>query len=154
MADQEKQSERPARKILVINHTGSVYRIPIQAEQGKGMAARIVPIANVVLLPGANAVSEDLLELIGEYPTVKALFKPKGKALEVVDAKIDASTLAGFKGEEDAIDLVGKTVDASLLKEWARTEKRKKVVEAIEEQLSAIDPRNDKAAKEAAEGAA
>jgi hypothetical protein len=153
MAEQ-KAEQAQGKKILVINHTGTVYRIPINTKEGKGMGERISAVAHVVLLPGANAVAEDLLELIVEYPTVQSLFKPKGKALEVIDAKIDATTLAGFKDEADTIDLVDKTVDADLLKSWQRTEKRKKVLDAIEEQLAAIDPRNDKAAKDAAEGSA
>jgi hypothetical protein len=151
MAD-PKADAAPAPKILVINHTGSVYRIPIQAS-GKKPTDRPVALAYVVLLPGVNAVDADEWDLVKDAGVMPALLKLKGRGgFELGDSRLDLSSLAGIKDEEEAIALVEETVGADLLKSWQRTEKRKAVLDAIEEQLAAIDPRNDKAASDAAEG--
>jgi hypothetical protein len=142
----------PAPKILVINHTSSVYRIPIQTS-GKKPTDRPVVVAHVVLLPGVNAVDADEWDLAKDAGVMPALLKLKGRGgFEVGDTRVDLTSLAGIKDEEEAIALVKETVGADLLKSWQRTEKRKKVLDAIEDQIDAIDPRNDKAASDAAEG--
>lgn len=143
---QPKPAQAPAakRKVLVVNNTDSTYRIPIMDSTG-GKDPRPTTAAVIVLLPGANAVDPDEWELVEDYPIVKIMCR-KGQrgGFEVGDPRIDVRTLNSFKDEDEAKELIGATVDGSLLRDWLRADKRPAIVEAIEEQLEKIDPRRDR----------
>lgn len=137
-------AESSGRKLLVINHSQSIYRIPIQ-EPGKDPEKDRPKVHDhLVLLPGANAVDPDYWDLVKDLETVKILTRKKTRGgFEVGDPRIDVSNLGSIGSEDEAKDLVDETVDVDLLKAWRRTEKRPILVKAIEEQLEKIDPHKD-----------
>lgn len=155
MAEQNGSSDAPPaqasaakRRILVINHTDQVYRIPIM-DPGRGKDRRPSVEATVVLLPGANAVDPDAMEVIAEYPIVKVLMQKKHRGgFEVGDPDVDVRTLSSFKDIDEAKEIVDATVDLDLLKSWMRTERREEILKAIEAQLEKIDPRRDPATED------
>lgn len=138
------QASAPRRKILVVNHTEQVYRIPIM-DPGLGKDPRPTTAATITLLPGANAVDPDEWEMVEDYPIVALLRKKKQRGgFEVGDPKLDVRTLAGFKDIDEAKELIDATVDGDLLKTWLRSEKRPDLVAALEAQMEKIDPRRDR----------
>lgn len=145
-------AESGGRKLLVINHTTSIYRIPIQ-EAGKNPEKDRPKVHDhLVLLPGANAVDPDYWDLVKELDSIKALCKKKTRGgFEVGDPRVDVSNLSSFEDEDEAKALIDETVDVDLLKSWKRSEKRQVLAKAIEEQLEKINPRNDEGAGEGEE---
>lgn len=86
------------------------------------------------LLPGLNDnVPADVWDAFKGTPAIASLLKDK--ALQVLDA-----TPFPKLPEEEAIALVGETVDRAQLAKWAQEEKRAAVREAIGAQLKAITP--------------
>lgn len=136
-------SAKAPKKILVINHTDSPYRLPIM-DPGQGKEPRPSVESTVTLLPGANAVDPDAWDIVREYPIAKALIKKKHRGgFEVGDPRVDVRNLDSFRDEEEALELIDMTVDPDLLKGWLRSEKRPALLTALEEQMAKIDPRRD-----------
>ena len=89
------------------------------------------------LLPGVNEVDEEAWKKALAVPAVRALVK-EGKLKPEPGKRADATALEDV---DDALSLIAKTVDRSLLEAWARREKRPQVRDAIEAQLKAIQPK-------------
>lgn len=137
-------AESGGRKLLVINHSNSPIRIPIQEPGKDAEKDRPKVHDHITLLPGANAVDPDYWDLVKDIDTIKILCRKKTRGgLEVGDSRIDVSNLGSIGDEDEAKELVDETVDADLLRTWKRTEKRPALVKALEEQLEKIDPRKD-----------
>lgn len=94
----------------------------------------LVGFDTVVLMPGANKVSEETAKAMKAHPVIKAMIEdgllefPEGVSEDSGVAKLSPS---------DAVALVEATVDAELLKSW-KSDKRKPVLAAIEKQLAKL----------------
>ncbi len=142
---QQPPAQAPAKrqKILIINHTGSVHRIPIQS-MAESDDDRPTLLHTITLLPGANAVDPKHWDAVKGYDVLKILVRKRHRGgIEVGDPRIDVSTLAAFTDVEEAKELIEETVDGDLLKAWLRSEKRTDLVKLLEVQLEKIDPHND-----------
>ena len=104
---------------------------------------------DLMLMPGLNEVDPAAFDAVKELPafaalledgTIEVLETKGGKSMTTKDVpKVDVK-----KAESGhAVTLtVEDTVDKKLLKEMKKLEKRPEVLDAIEEQLAAIDPKN------------
>lgn len=102
----------------------------------KNNTKRIINVDGVKIMPGVNPLEAADWKKIA--PRIKD--KIEEGEIENMEEKIDddfAEGLAGYKAH-DAKKLVEETADEKLLLEWKSTEKRKKVVDAINKRLEYI----------------
>lgn len=95
-----------------------------------------------VLMPGHNEVDETAWKKALEIELVRDLvrmgvLKPKVTPPAATGAQ---TTIAAMKATE-AIEVVKKTVDKDLLERWYAEDQRKGVLDAIEKQLEAVNPK-------------
>jgi hypothetical protein len=118
--------------MLVLNHRNGLHHVG-DSSSGK---------ASLTFLPGLNDVDEKAFTKALELPAFKALVDDE--VMEVVLTKagkpVAAAEVAQLP-EKQTLALVAETVDSKLLKAWQLTEKRQPVLDAIQAQLDAIDPR-------------
>lgn len=97
------------------------------------------------LMPGLNEVDPDAWDAVKDLPAFAALLDDG--TIEVLESKggkqLKPKDIANID-EKKALELVSDTVDKKLLKEMQKYEKRAAVLEAIDEQLVLIDPKNNK----------
>ncbi|RKI39166.1 hypothetical protein D7Y27_22410 [Corallococcus sp. AB004] len=102
--------------------------------------ARVYAFGPVVLRPGANPNVDDAA-------WKKATQTKEGKYTSAVQALLDARALEvkssgpvdfAKLGAEDAVKLVGDTLDKATLEGWLKGEKRAEVKAALEKQLAAL----------------
>ncbi len=108
----------------------------------------------MTLAPGVNEVPDDIWKKASQQSGVKRLLKER--ILEPLRSAGDATTTAAGEGTgapggavsaatdiaglepQDAIRVVGETVDRALLTRWATEAKDRNVKAAVEQQLAAI----------------
>jgi hypothetical protein len=133
MAEQTKTQQQPPKQ------SGPVYVLS-QFNAPHGISIKMSPTnrkGRISLNPGVNAVEPDDWAQAEKNAMVQLYMSRDGKRrIQVLGTQAleDLSTDA-------ALDLVEKTFTEALLKQWAKTETRDAVKDAIETQLAAIDPR-------------
>ncbi|MGM0806516.1 MAG: hypothetical protein ACQET8_17380 [Bacillota bacterium] len=94
----------------------------------------ILHAAGVMLIPGANKISEEEWKEFSSHPIMK---KVVDKGDVVAEKSFDELTAS------KAIELVKDTFDPSLLEAWKKEDSRKTVQEAIDAQLAVINGENE-----------
>jgi hypothetical protein len=97
----------------------------------------ILHAAGVMLIPGANKISEAEWKDFSSHPIMKKLVD-EGE-VEAQEKEKSFKDLSATK----AIELVKDTHDVSLLNEWKEEDSRKTVHEAIDAQLALLNGENE-----------
>lgn len=92
----------------------------------------LIGFEDVTLMPGANSVRESLAKKMQAHMVIKVMIDEGTLEFPEMEQKDGVSKLS----PADAIELVKSTVDADLLASWAKADKRKPVLSAIEKQLA------------------
>lgn len=94
----------------------------------------LVGFENVVLLPGANTISVSVAKSMQAHPVIKAMIEEDQLEFPEISEEKGISELS----QGDALDLVKSTVHVDLLEDWKKSDKRKPVLKAIDEQLAKL----------------
>jgi hypothetical protein len=131
--------------MLIVNHAPHIFSVHLpMPKRAAGEIAVAQHGGEINLAPGVNEVDVERWKAARSSPAVGAALKLRKKGgLEEIDPK--KATGPSDMSEEDAIDLVGETVDGALLKKWLADEKRGEVKAAIEIQIESLDPTKNKA---------
>lgn len=129
-----------ANTIKILNNEARVHTIGYGYARTAGGAGK--KAMTIRLLPGLNEVNAQAWEEAKKLKVV-AWHVKKGNFQEVV------TKAAGLRGmsSDDAIDLIGKTLDRELLRKWKSEETREAVITALELQIDEVsfDPDRDSA---------
>lgn len=95
----------------------------------------IIGFESIVLMPGANMVPESIVKNMQGHPVIKAMVEEG--TLEFPEGISEEKGISELS-QAEAVDLAVSTVDVELLSNWKKTEKRKPVLKAIDEQLKKL----------------
>lgn len=112
----------------------------IHLSYGLGHSPDGMPLSGyITLMPGINAVDSDRFDQATKgHPTCESYMKGRNPKLKVLEkVKTVSEALKGMNVDE-AIEVVGDCVVRETLEKWLDTEKRRKVRDAIVEQLKSI----------------
>lgn len=108
---------------------------------------RLLEDGHAPLMPGVNRVDEALWQRVKQWSTVKPLLEDR----VLVERQLVPEGGLGKLAANDALDLLERTVDPRLLKDWAAADKRPAVQKAVQAQLRKVEQARGARRREAEE---